>query len=113
MIVLLVSMLATMIYGAWLLSALALATGYKTDRIRSVYHELKPFYWPLVVLMYLPDLVHRELTFSTIWGVGWAIVGWFAFRNVDDDDRWRRRHRKLKSRIKQLGGRLTVVPVGA
>jgi hypothetical protein len=35
---------------------------------------------------------------------------WRAFRDVDDDDRWKRRRRKATESIKRIGARLIITP---
>jgi hypothetical protein len=40
-------------------------------------------------------------------------VNWWLWRNdKDDDDRWKRRRTKLAEKVEQVGGKLTVTPVG-
>lgn len=49
--------------------------------------------------------------------VGWnaffdalKLVNWFQLKDVDEDDRWKRRKAKLASKVAKRGGRLAVVP---
>lgn len=78
--------------------------------------ELRPFYLPAALIIISDDVVTGRL-----WGSGWAIFGdaallacWWLYKDVDDDDRWKRRRAKVVGKVKALAsGRLTVVPAGA
>lgn len=80
---------------------------------RDIRAELRPFVLPLVLLTYLPNLMHdfdwhvRASLIITL------IAWWFMRHNDDDSDRWKKRRKKLTSQIAVIGGRLQVVPTGA
>lgn len=40
----------------------------------------------------------------------WTCVWWWITRDDDTDDRWKRRREALGSRVRDVGGRLTVEP---
>lgn len=40
------------------------------------------------------------------------LLAWLVYRNLpDDDDRWKKRRKKLSEQVSVVGGRLQVVPV--
>lgn len=75
--------------------------------VRWYYHETKPFVIPLIVAMatFCPfPLVANA--FDTLFNI-WA---WFVFKDVDKDDRWKKRMYKAKSKVEISNSRLIVVP---
>lgn len=79
--------------------------------IRNVYHELRPFYWPAVVVGLLLGATTEASVVAGIKVLLDALV-WLLFRNADDDDRWKRRRRRLAQKVAVRGGQLVVVPAG-
>jgi hypothetical protein len=87
-----------------------------TTVARTIWAEGRPFYLPAVVA----DAVLDAVEATTLLGQASAIVGlvvgmfcWYVFKDIDDDDRWRRRKRKVANRVAQVGARLQVAPAGA
>lgn len=114
--ILLAHALSLAVIGGWIWSGTFLHLARFVGRtggpsLKAVFHELKPFYWPAICVQAVTD------AFMT--GVGWddlLVVGiwagcWWAMRNDgDDDDRWRKRRKKLAERVSIVAGRLAVVP---
>lgn len=86
---------------------------------RRVLAELRPFYLPAVAFCAGHDLMAaaverdggRAVVVSI--GVAFALLCWFAFRNLGGDDRWKRRRRRAVERVRRAGARLTVTPAPA
>lgn len=80
---------------------------------RTIFHELKPFYLPGIILGYIIGSMYENRN-------GWDIVVlivnvfyYWVYKDVDKDDRWKRRKEKLAEVVKQVGNRLEVVPSNA
>jgi hypothetical protein len=105
---------ASLVILAWVNSGFMLRFGLTAPRVRFVYHELRPWYWPAVVLGYLCEVVrwHQPFDSLNLMALGVHAVSWFLFKDAggDDDDRWKRRRRRLVERVSEFGGRLTAVP---
>lgn len=109
--------LAGVVVSVWALSALGLSWFGRHDlppvRIcRFLWAELRPVYLPGVAILIAQHVMAGEM-------LGWnsllhacQIFNWFAFKDIDDDDRWKRRKAKLVERIERRGARLVVVPAG-
>ncbi|MCX5066953.1 hypothetical protein OOJ91_13960 [Micromonospora lupini] len=110
--------LATGVILAWVFSGLVLSIAKLLQRgapslARNLFHELRPFYLPAVVVAFVA---------SGMLGVGWVrwlnlalnLWSWWVFRDLDDDDdRWKRRRKRLVERVSVVDGQLRVVPGGA
>lgn len=109
-------MVAGMVMCLWSLSAGAVWRGTSMPLMHHLYHELKPFYLPAVVVLHVLG-AHRDgnpVAPGRLLGSAFCVLTWFLFRNEDDDDdRWKRRRRKLADRVQRQGARLVVVPEGA
>jgi hypothetical protein len=81
---------------------------------RGVLSELRPFYLPAVVALYVAGGIKtgRPFRLGDLFGVGIQLACWFAYKD-DGDDRWKRRREKLAEKVAESGGKLVVVPVGA
>lgn len=110
---------ATFVYLSWTLSGLVLTINtafrlpIRLGAIRWCFHEFKPLYPIAYVVVYGPDVVTGHVEAWTVAGMFFGIMNWFTFKDIDDDDRWKRRRRKVVERVRALGGRLTVVADGA
>lgn len=112
-----VAVIASTISVAWSWSSymLYLAKSRAPERfermtvLRRIAAELRPFFLPAATFV----LVHDLFT-----GPAWACVfdaialsGWWVLKDVDDDDRWKRRRKKVAEKVKALAsGRLVAVP---
>lgn len=73
---------------------------------------------PMQLLYMLKDLLHQIRHQSWGWIV-WDVIVilmtffvWIIIHNdKDKDDRWKKRRKKLAARVKQMGGKLVVVPI--
>lgn len=110
---------ATTTVCCWLVSASAIwidnMLGRRlTDRSRAAYRwlylEIKPFFLYLVVFQVVAAAVVGDLDGWDAFACAINIWNWYLFRNLDDDDRWKRRGEKLRSKVEVLQGRLVVVP---
>lgn len=78
--------------------------------VRWVFHETRPFYLPAVGI----ETIHTALTEKILgWNVLWisvAIAAWWIYKDLDEDDRWKRRRKKVSEKVSRIGSRLIVVP---
>jgi len=76
--------------------------------MRALFHETRPFYWPATALWAGLHI----LTGTSPVMVGVVVAMWtFAwFGGPDDDDRWKRRRKRLADRVAVAGHRLVVAP---
>lgn len=107
-------------YGSllWMFSGLAIVLAQRLGRepfekVRTVYHELRPFYLVLVLGNTVAWLLYGDSHPVDYFTMAMELLIWFLMRDVDDDDRWKRRRKRLTERVAEVGGRLTVVPGGA
>lgn len=72
---------------------------------------LRPFFWPAALVGFLLGFLWRD---EPVRGgaieLAVLLVAWLLLRNVDGDDRWKRRARRAAERVAQAGARLRVVP---
>ncbi len=111
---------STSIWVVWIVADLARdlepIVGDKAAALcRTVFFEIKPFALPLIAVMHIsatwgdPHPYNPGQMFST----GISLAYWWMVRNKkDDDDRWKRRRTKVTEAVRQVGGRLVVVPEG-
>lgn len=76
--------------------------------------EMRPFYGPAVAYAFTHDLhfAFHDDPRDAWWIIGLvgAVLAWYRWKDLgDDDDRWRRRRRKLIERVVPRGGRLITV----
>ena len=76
--------------------------------------ETKQAFKVLIVLkMAIPDIEMFLLDGSGYWlPIIWGSdMLWYIFiRDIDDDDRWKKRRKKAAAKVKEMAGRLVVVP---
>lgn len=103
----------------WVFAGMAIVMAKSVTRepsaaVRAVYHELRPFYLPLVLVGNVAWVISRGSSGMAVYGqVALDVLLWFLYRNVVDDDRWKRRGKRLTERVARVGDRLDVVPGGA
>lgn len=79
---------------------------------RAIWAELKPFYLTATAVIIARHVMTGEMVgWNALWDAC-RIYNWFQFKDIDDDDRWKRRKAKLVEKVAQRGGRLVVVPAG-
>lgn len=78
--------------------------------VRTIFHELKPLYLPCVVSGYVLGSMIRNRD-------GWdlvlfiiAVAAYWFYKNIDKDDRWKRRKEKVLEKVEQVGSKLVSVP---
>lgn len=83
---------------------------------RTIAAEVRPFYLPAVTVSYAYDFqshfVHGTAIQRLFYAVGLAGGLAFYWMYNDDDDRWRKRRKKLTEKITRAGSRLVVSPQG-
>lgn len=85
------------------------------DAARRVKREVRPFYMPSIVVGLTADFfsLGRDVLdplLLTGYGV-MAVVYWVISRaDDDDDDQWKRRRDRVAGAVRELGGKLVVVP---
>lgn len=88
-----------------------LITGEAPPFIQHAFFELRPLYLPAHVIVVAYQIAHGSLDWANaVLGFGLA---WVIWQFKDDDDRWKRRRKKLAEKVEQVGGKLTVIPVGS
>jgi hypothetical protein len=80
-----------------------------SELARTVRAELRPFYWPAIVAYTALAITAGMSPVKVGFLVGIWTLTWFT-ENSDDDDRWKRRRKKLAERVSVAAGRLQVVP---
>ena len=77
---------------------------------KTIFFEFKPFYLPSLYLSVFEGAVTHM---SWGWNAAALLIGLFnywMFRDLhDDDDRWKKRRKKLAEKVEQVGGKLVVV----
>lgn len=113
---------ATAISLLWLFAAAALRLrAYLDDKAVALAYEIwaELKYLALVSFLTAPylSLLHRPQRNGIMWAAFGTVLNgamWWLYRDEgDDDDRWKRRRRKLAQKIAEVGGKLAVVPSNA
>lgn len=74
-----------------------------------IHQELWLFAAPGIVYLLAKHWMERDY-FDTFFSAV-NVFNWWHFRNwPDDDNRWNKRRKKLQSKVKEMSGRLIVVP---
>jgi hypothetical protein len=85
-----------------------------TRFLRTIFFELRPFYVPAATVNWVIYMSTHRMDMIDYLGLVFTVIAWFWFRNRGgDDDRWKRRAKKLASKVQARGSRLVVVPVRA
>lgn len=87
--------------------------GERANWMMTVKHEVHPF-MPFAFLINLAQATWGMPVIEASWSNGLTmlmLVLWLMDR--DHDDRWKRRRKRLASRVSRQGRRLAVVPAGA
>lgn len=99
---------------AWGISAFCLMTKeFLPQKVvtvcKFIFHEFKPFYWPSVALTAISYGAKGTPVWLTAGMIGINWFNWYVYKDADnDDDRWKRRKKKLAKTVKQVGGKLVV-----
>lgn len=76
--------------------------------------ELRPFYLPANAVFAISGFLISPWTLGgSVIATGLGLMVWHLGKDVDDDDRWKRRKAKLAAKVFRKGARLVVVPVTA
>jgi hypothetical protein len=68
---------------------------------------------PISILNFLVNDSHHSLLYRCWIVLCQFVFEWWLWRIGKDDDRWKKRRRKAAAKVKELGGKLVVVPVPA
>lgn len=71
--------------------------------------------WPLGLPAIISQLLDNQADGDYVGMLlnGFSLWGWWLLRNWPDDNHWKRRAKKLGSKVKSLGHRLVIAPAGA
>lgn len=78
---------------------------------RAIWAELKPFYLPAYGYWLITNVLQGQVLGVRLITLVCGLLNWYFYRNLDDDDRWKRRKARAVEKIKRMGGRLVAVPV--
>lgn len=80
-----------------------------------ILNMFRPFYLPAVAVYWGINMPGDKGINLWIDGfcLGVDLLIWVWYRNLGDDDRWKRRKRKAVEAIRRVGARLVVQPVGS
>lgn len=104
---------------AWCMSAIAInisrkfAGGHYHKWLGFIFSEIKPFYLTIVIINIAILSMSGELLRHpySIWeSFVWLCCWWVYKDTIDDDDRWKKRKKKVLDKVKRLGSKLVVVP---
>jgi len=99
---------------AWLVfvfvTARALGLEHRFPIFKTLILELKPLYW-LMLPCYTYHVMNADQPawVKTVNLAGALATVWIVNR-IDDDDRWKKRRKKLLEKVSQVAGRLVVTP---
>ena len=103
----------------WLFSAIVIQLdiwfGLRlTDRLRAVlrwmYLEIKPFFLYFLTFDLIADALRHPPSLWDALLFANSVFAYYIMRNLDDDDRWKRRKAKLIEMVSVAEGKLVVVP---
>lgn len=80
---------------------------------RFIFHEGKPLYLTSLLVSAAKQAPSGEPSWLTALWLASMVWLYSVYRDADDDDRWKRRKKKLKDAVKALNGRLVVAPAGS
>lgn len=83
--------------------------GIVGDFSRKFISEVKPFYFPILVVWFVTQTMVKGPHWGTPLMTAWYIVLYFIYKKYDDD-RWKKRKEKLLEKIEVAEGKLVVVP---
>lgn len=78
---------------------------------RWTWAELRPFYLSAVAVKIGLLVVSGEMLGWNTFFSACYVLNWFYFKDIDEDDRWKRRKAKLLEKVTRKGGRLVAAPV--
>lgn len=100
-----------MVVSVWWVAVVFTHAPFRLGFARTLATELRPFALAGIVGQHLAvaAVTHNPLNVHNLLGTGLLLVTWLLDRN--DDDRWKRRRRKVRERItRTASGRLAVEP---
>lgn len=84
----------------------------RLDWMMTARREIHPFLPAMIVVDLTKDVWGRPVLDGTLSYVLSVLMLFLWATSKDDDDRWKRRRRKLSAKVAQSGSRLVVVPAG-
>lgn len=110
---------ARLLIFTWIVNGVILMMGNGHQRPewvavnRWIWAELRLFYLPAVAIVIGSLVLRGEVLGWNTLVIFCDLMNWFMLKNLDDDDRWKRRRKKLSEKVARVGGRLVAVPVKA
>lgn len=83
--------------------------GFRDKVIDRILAEGTLAYWPLAAVHLYNTMISDEAAWIKATNVTMVILGWFWIKE-NDDDRWKRRRKKLVEKVSIVGGRLSITP---
>lgn len=116
----LIGMLSSGVVITWIFNTAFISLfkrGLKADipKVSSwIHNELKPLI-PYIIIAHWMYHVLGSVghPISNALEAGWSFYMWWQYKDVDDDDRWKKRKEKAVGVVKSLGHRLVIVNAGA
>ena len=100
-------------FFVWQLCSLAWSLGVRTGAINAIRAELHPFRWVLCAMGYVLEPIAISHSYEWWRHVAFVLgmwMCWSARHENDDDDRWKRRMDAATGYVREVAGRLTIVP---
>ncbi len=99
--------------GVWLKTDTVMKRPHK-PRVNSLWRWCK---WPALasVVLEIPSqlLLGEKVGMWDYLACVFNLLIWWFYRNVGDDDPMNKLRKKLKEKVAEIGGKLTIVPAGA
>jgi hypothetical protein len=98
---------------AFVICTITLMNGRDTGWVRDIRSEFFPFRWYVTAVYVFTDQVLAAHDGRSWWVMAPLYVGmitWCLLMKNDDDDRWKRRRKRLSERVQAVGGKLVVAP---
>jgi len=114
----LLELATVLIVSSWSLASCCMSIiqtlrpGGVPQTLRFIHNELKPFYLPALAVSTVLGCLDG-FSWNTAVHAGFGVLNWFLLKDLDDDDRWKRRKEKLVEKVSRSGSRLVVHPAGA
>jgi hypothetical protein len=107
------------VMNTWAISVIVIYTarheGVEPARwARWCWAELRPSYLPANAVFAITGFLISPWTLgANVIAIGLGLLVWHLGKDLDDDERWKRRKAKLAAKVSRKGARLVVVPVTA
>jgi hypothetical protein len=110
-------MTCAMVMNTWAISVIVIYTA-RRERVdparwaRWCWAELRPSYLPAIAAYAIAAFLISPWTLgANVIAIGLGLLVWHLGKDIDDDERWKRRKAKLAAKVSRKRARLVVVPV--